>query len=328
MIPSLFPTALAVALLAAAPASKSKLEVGQRAFNQGDFEAALRALDQAVQESSDPAVLEKVHLLRGQCYGARQDFVRAEEAFALALDANPEAGLDPAKVDPSLVRVLDSLRARTKGTLVIHSTPDGASLKLDGAPFGKAPQSAQVPIGRHKLEVQYEGAPPVTSEIVVHARGEARVEAMQAPNLTPVPGVDESQGKKVRPYADLRGVFETGAPEGGIEVGGGIEVPWVRLGVYARVYSTFEPIPRISAVVPLQVLPLSALIEAEVPFAFGRDGVGIGLGGAGGVEWGLTKWFGLYAQVGGRYYFTYYDTSCCRVNARFTASGGARLRLP
>lgn len=332
---NLVSTALAALLLTAAPASKSKLEQGQKAFNQGDFDAALKLLDQAVFESSDPAALERVHLLRAQCFGARQDFVRAEEAFALALEANPEAALDPARVDPSLVKVLDSLRARTRGLLVIRSTPEGASLKLDGAPFGKAPRSEQVPIGRHKLEIQYPDAPAVTAEVVVRTRGATSVEAVQAPSAAALPGDAPVQERKVGPFADVRGMFETGTPEGGLEVGGGIEVPWFRIGIYVRVVAIFEIIPRVSLVVPLPIPNIthriSAFIEAEVPMAIAdngsRVGFGVGLGGAAGVEWGPWKWLGIYAQLGGRYFFLIYSPTFA-TPGRFTASGGVRLRLP
>jgi hypothetical protein len=336
---TLLSTALAAFLVAAAGGGKTtKLEQGQKAFNQGEFDAALRLLDQAASEAQDPSALEKVHLLRGQCFGARQDFARAEEAFALALEANPEAALDPARVDPSLVKVLDALRARTKGTLVIRSTPEGAELKLDGAPFGKAPKTEAVPIGRHKLEIQYAGAPAVTSEVVVRTRGVTSVEAVQAPSVAGMPS-DAPTERKVRPFADVRGMFESGTPEGGLEVGGGIEVPWVRLAVMVRVVAFFEIIPRVSLVVPLPIpMPagmdaksiftphLSAFIEAEVPIAIDQA-VGVGLGGAAGAEWGPWKWLGLYAQLGGRYFFTVYN-SCCTTRGRFTASGGVRLRLP
>ncbi len=336
-------TALAALLLTAAAGGKSKLELGQKAFNQGEFDSALKHLDAAVSEASDAGALEKIHLMRGQCFAARQDFGRAEEAFAQALEANPEASLDPAKVDPSLVKVLDSLRARTKGTLTVRSTPEGAGLKLDGAPFGKAPQSAQVPIGRHKVEIQYEGVPAVVAEVVVRTNGVASVEAVQAPGTNTVlpPAELPKDASALRPFADVRAVFETGTPEFSLEIGGGIEVPWVRLGVYLRVLDvgigvgvldTFHVIPRGSLVVPLGTAPFSALIELEVPLAFGfpQSDVfvfGIGVGGAAGVEWLPWKWLGIYAQLGGRYYFTSY-APCCTAQGRFDVSSGFRLRLP
>jgi hypothetical protein len=218
--------------------------------------------------------------------------------------------------------------------LVIHSTPEGAALKLDGAPFGKAPQSAQVPIGKHKLEVQYEGVPSVTVEVVVRTRGATSVEVVQAPGSAAP--ADAPTERPVRPFADVRGMFESGTPEGGLEVGGGIEVPWFRIGIYVRVLAIFEAIPRVALVVPIPLTNtthrLSAFIEAEVPLAIadnggGRVGFGVGLGGAIGAEWNPWRWFGLYAQLGGRYFFLIYSPTFA-TPGRFTASGGVRLRLP
>jgi hypothetical protein len=323
-------TALAALLVLSAAGGKSKLEQGQKAFAQGDFDAALKALDSAAQETQDTPTLERIHLMRAQCFGARQDFVRAEEAFALALEANPEAALDPARVDPSLVKVLDALRARTKGGLVIHSAPEGAELKLDGAPFGKAPQTTQVPIGRHKLEIQYAGVLAVSTELVVRTRGVTLVEVVQAPGATLIQSDTPVKDSKVHPFADVRGMLEVPI-QGGLEVGGGIEVPWVRLAVMIRVLDIFEIIPRISLVVPLGQAPFSAFIEVEVPLAFSEIGgefrLGVGLGGAAGLEWMPWKWLGLYAQLGGRYFFTPFNNTYAAA-ARFTTSGGVRLRLP
>jgi hypothetical protein len=162
---------------------------------------------------------------------------------------------------------------------------------------------------------------------------------VQAPGTVSSTPTDAPTERKVRPFADVRGMFESGTPEGGLELGGGIEVPWFRIGVYVRVLRVFEIIPRVGLVVPIPIpMPgsqdaksiysphLSAYIEAEVPMAIDQ-GFGVGLGGAVGAEWGPWKWAGLYAQLGGRYFFTVYN-SCCTVQGRFTASGGLRLRLP
>src|SRR5262245_58580048 len=136
------PLAVSLALWLSAPAAPppkpapTKLEQGQKAFAEGQFDAALKALDAAAQESSDPATLERVHLLRGQCFAARHDFTKAEDAFAAALLANPEGALDPGKVDPSVVKLLESMRARSSGTLSFMSSPDNAGVFVDGADAG------------------------------------------------------------------------------------------------------------------------------------------------------------------------------------------------
>jgi hypothetical protein len=186
------------------------------------------------------------------------------------------------------------------------------------------------------VEIAYPGVPAVTAELVVRTRGATSVEVVQAPGATVVAPDAPLAERKVGPFADVRGMFESGTPEGGLEVGGGIEVPWFRLGIYVRVLAVFEIIPRVSLVVPLP-LPMStqrvsAFIEAEVPLAIadnggGRVGFGVGLGGAIGAEWNPWRWLGVYAQLGGRYYFLIYSPTYA-TPGRFTASGGVRLRLP
>src|SRR4051812_40883460 len=109
---------LLLVLVMAGPAKGTRLDQAQKAFTSGDYDGALKLLD-PMQEASDTATLEKVQLLRAQCFAAQQNFARAEDAFTQALEANPEASLDPARVDPSVVKVLDSLRARLSGELVV-----------------------------------------------------------------------------------------------------------------------------------------------------------------------------------------------------------------
>jgi hypothetical protein len=219
----------------------TKLEQGQKLFAMGDFEAALKALDAAAQESRDDATLEKVHLLRVQCFAARQDFVKAEEAFAHALDANPEASLDPTRVDPTVVKLLESVRNRLSGALVLESTPEGAALSLDGKPAGVAPLTQSVSVGRHKVEAKFGDEPALSTEVVVKPGRETRLAWVQGPlKKAPPPPCPEvpkgPEGRPLRPFADVRGSFEVpvnpGAyVTGGFELGAGAEYAWFRLGL-------------------------------------------------------------------------------------------------
>src|SRR5581483_361998 len=160
-----FTLAVALALVSSAqPAPKAqpqpplpqgnRLELGQKAFNEGQLDLALRLLDAAAAESPDSASAEKIQLLRGQCLAARQDFGKAEEAFALALDANPEASLDPGKVDPAVVKLLELMRARMSGTLIVTTTPAAADVTVDGKDAGKTPLTLTTSIGRHKVQTK------------------------------------------------------------------------------------------------------------------------------------------------------------------------------
>jgi hypothetical protein len=327
---------IAVALAPApAPAVKgTRYEQGQKLFNQGDFEAALKQLDLAAQEERDPAVLERLHLLRGQAFSARQDFMKAEDAFGLALEANPEASLDPARVDPTVVKLLESVRTRLAGTLVLNATPSTATLLLDGKPLGPAPQTVQASIGRHKVEARFgdEAVPPV--EFVLKARREVRVEFVQGKPpppviVTPPPTVPEE--KPIRPMGEVRGVFEVppkpGADTAGaIEIGGGLDTKFVRAGVAVRLFPYFGVVPRIALVVPA-VGNLNAFVELQVPIWLTRPsgGIGVGVGGAAGVEYWVVPFIGAFAQVGGHYLIL---NPMRGDSTAFVASAGVRLRAP
>lgn len=319
-----------LALLLTAPVVKGvradvpKLEQGQKLFNQGDFDGALKMLDAAAIDGGDPATLEKVQLLRAQCLAARQDFARAEEAFALALDANPETTLDPTRVDPTVVRILESVRARLTGSLVIGSNPPGARLVMDGKEVGLAPQTIAAPAGKHKLEAQWGDGPLQSLELQVRPRRETRVEWVQGATSGPGPGVLEP--RPLRPFGDLRGMIEpatSGFVSGGLEIGGGIEISWFRIGLFVRLFQNFGLTPRFQLALPV-LDNMNLLLEVAALTNFLPTGFGLGMGGGGGLEYYPLKWIGGYVLVGGRHYFIW------PVNGptAFTATAGVRLRIP
>jgi hypothetical protein len=312
----------------------TKLEQGQKLFASGDFEGALKALDAAAQESRDDAVLEKVHLLRAQCFAARQDFVRAEEAFAHALEANPEALLDPARVDPTVVKLLDSVRTRLTGTLVVESLPPGAAVTLDGKAVGVTPLAQPVSVGRHRLEVHWEQSPPSSAEVVVKPAREARLTWVRGPatQLVPPPCPEVPKGpapRALRPFGDVRGSLE--APTnpgalvtGGLEVGGGAEWWWFRFGLWAHLYATFGLVPRVALAVPASER-LTVVVEAGVPVRLLPRGTGVGLWGTGAVEFSLLPWLAAWAGFGARHYFEWPGRND---PTAFLITSGVRLRTP
>lgn len=320
-----------IALLLMAPAPKArvdvpKLEQGQKLFNQGDFDAALKMLDAAAIDGGDPATLEKVQLLRAQCLAARQDFARAEEAFALALDANPETTLDPTRVDPTVVRLLESVRARLTGTLVVGSTPPGALLMLDGKEIGPAPQTIAAPAGKHKVEARWGEGVAQSLELQVRPRRETRVEWVQA-SAAVVPGPGVLEPRPLRPFGDLRGVLEpatSGFVSGGLELGGGIELSWFRIGLFARLFPFFGIVPRFQLALPV-LDTVNVLLEVSALTNFLPNGFGLGIGGGGGAEYYPLKWIGAYVLIGGRHHFLWPGRND---NTAFTATAGVRLRVP
>ncbi|MHB8878438.1 MAG: PEGA domain-containing protein [Myxococcaceae bacterium] len=301
-------------------------EAGRREFKRGDYVAALRVLDAAAGDTSEAQALSKIHLLRGQCFAAQQDFSRAEEAFDLSLENDPEAGLDPAKVDPSLVKMLDGLRGRLRGELSVRADRPGASVLFDGKPIGSAPLKAQVPIGRHTLFAKTaDGRFGVEREVVVRARRDNPVELALVEIKSPPPTPDPATSAR-RPVADVRPTFEPVQwREGpGFEVGGGLEQGPYRVTGHVRLFPEFGLAVRGALLVPVMD-KLSALIEVELPVVF-LQYPAVGFGGSAGVEYFPSKWFSVFGQLGAKHYFS--GTGGYERNRLPTIQAGIRLRPP
>jgi hypothetical protein len=347
----ILPLAVTVALMssaqpppknAAPQAQGTKLEQGVRAFNDGQLDVALKALDAAAAEASDPATLEKIHLLRGQCLAARQDFGKAEDAFAMALDANPEAALDPGKVDPAVVKLLESMRGRLSGELDVQTTPAGADVVIDGKPAGSTPLQRNLPIGRHRVEAKWPDAVAAPLDVVVRNKRETQVtwvavtvekqvvvtKEVVVEKPVPVPIVPPPQ--KIRFFGDVRGGLDVNAgPEGGLDIGLGLEVPaiYLRFEAAARVYPYFHIIPRIAGVIPLAAKDFDVFLEVGLPIRFPSNDheMGVAFHGGAGAEWNATNVFTVYVEAGGTFYFV---NPSFVVDDRFTAAAGVRLRIP
>jgi hypothetical protein len=320
----------------------SRLASAQVEFNRGDFAAALRDLDLAVAETGDEQTLSRIHLLRGQCFGAQRDLVKAEEAFEKALENDPEAKLDPTRVDPSLVSLLEGLRDRMQGDLEVK-TDRPAKVQFDGKPLGLSPVKATASIGRHKLEAHTgDGRYSASTSVVIAAHKTTTVEMELAENRreeeTPVGrgGADGRDGEPRgsgpsfniyggRPLADLRlGInpfdfFQV--PQA--EVGFGAEWPYIRASVHLRFLPGFGIIPRGGLWVPV-VDQARAYVELELPLYFpqGNTPLALGLGGCGGAEFFFIKWLSAFAEIGARNFFL------PGPEVQVTIQAGMRMRLP
>jgi len=314
------------AISVAAP-KLTRLEWGQKLFREGDFDGALRVLDGAVSEGGDNSTMEKVHLLRARCFAARQDFSHAEEALAHALDFNPAAELDPAKVDPTLVKMLDAVRKRLTGTVQAASQPPGAKLKVDGKDSGEAPRAVEISVGKHTVAAQWGDGPETSAQVLVPPHRDVYVSFVQGEGSGGGP-VTLPQDKKWHILGDLRGSLEVPSVQNaplryGLELGAGLERGFFRLGLSVRLFPYFGVTPRGALVVPVMD-KLSVYLEVSLPVWFLANGIGLGVEGAGGAEFHFLKWFGVYGQVGGEHLFLYPYLD----PTRFVATAGVRLRVP
>ena len=323
-------TIIFLAAMDAGAARGSRLAQGQAEFNRGNFAPALKHLDAAAAESNDDATAAKIHLLRGQAFAAQQQFDDAEAAFARALAHDPEASLDPSRVDPKLVRMLDDLRDRTKAEVSIRTSVPGAAVKIDGQYVGQSPVTTQLSIGRHSVEAATpDGQRVGKAEIVVRPNRALEV-PLSLEQVRDPPPKDKASATPAalswrNGFVDLRANWNPFPlpGDGAFEVGAGIEQAIFRGGLHLRLFPAFGLIPRGALHVPITDA-VDGTVELELPFIFTDRGVEAGLGAAGGAEYMVTKWIGLFGQVGFRYNFIVARSQ----QSQLYLQAGLRIRLP
>jgi hypothetical protein len=346
--------ALALALIAlvsaakpaAADGGKARYAAGQSAFTRGEFDKAIVALDAAADQAQDnEPLLVQIHLLRGRCFAALPDGnARAEEAFLRALEVDPEAKLDSSRVRPTVVSMLDELRARTEGELQVDGDIAGAQVELDGKPVGAAPFSGKAPVGRHTLRLRgSDGRSSEAQEVIVRVKTPARL----ALRLGPAAAKPEAEPPKaatagafslstLRPFADVRGAIEPVPPSGSRlamvgEIGAGVGFKHLlgslHLGFGGR---SFAMAVRVTGAVPKFASIVGAHLSLDVPMMVLEKKFVAGLGGALGVDLTPTSWFEPFLEVQVRHFFalpTRADGGSYADNSVLIGLG-VRLRLP
>lgn len=339
---------LAVALSAGAPAARapeSSLVLAEAAYGEGDFEKALKELESVVSAVSTDELLGRAHILEGQCHSAMEDFGKTEAAFAKALDHDPEIRLDPRRVPPTLVVLLDSLRARMTAELRLDSDHAGATAFLDGKPVGALPSKLKVPIGKHRIEVKSADGRFAESRESVFFPNRAydwvlKLAELRAAHPTDLKGSVESlkavaseELRGVRPNVDARAMLDVGKGIG-FEVGAGISGQ--HLGVSAHVVlggfigGTVRGIVRLPRL--LSLLGVYGSIDLPVfvvPDADRRgEGFAIAVGGSAGLELEAAPWVALFAELAGRKFVQIPPAAAQLPSSALLLGTGARLRLP
>lgn len=324
---------LATLLLLPASASAAKttrLAQGQAEFNRGNFAAALKHLDAAAAEAHDDETAAKLHLLRGQAFAAQQNFEDAERSFAKALEHDPEASLDPSRVDPKLVRMLDELRERTTAEVYIRAATPGSAVRIDGQFVGQSPVRKELSIGRHKVDaVSPDGKRRGETQVVVRPNRVLEVplpmEETRDEQKDKEPPRPPSADNALQGFADLRLNWNPFPLIGSsaFEVGGGVEKSYWRAGLHFRLFPQFGVTPRGALQLPVHP-KVNAVVELELPFNSSGSGLEIGLGAAGGAEWLVTRWIGVFGQVGFRYNFLVQQSE----QSQLYLQTGVRFRLP
>ncbi|MCB9600466.1 MAG: PEGA domain-containing protein [Sandaracinus sp.] len=192
---------------------------GQTAFREGRFEEAEAAFTEAFALIPNPVVLLGVAESRerlGNVPGAIQTL---EQYLVLRTDA-PDAAEIQAR--------LAALRA-TPGTLAVQSTPEGATISVDGNPTGAVtPVEMPLPAGEHQIALELEGHEVATTSANVPPGGRAEASA----NLTALPEPEPEPVVEPTPPATDPIEEEDATEAATADDGPGVAV-WVTSGVAA-----------------------------------------------------------------------------------------------
>ncbi|MBX7102184.1 MAG: hypothetical protein K1X89_30995 [Myxococcaceae bacterium] len=280
-------------LMAASPTDEASGLVSQarQALDGGDFDRALALLGKASTGASG-ASLARVELLRGECLAALRRYDETEQAFERALNADPEAALDPAAASPTLVALLDGVRKRLTGQLAVVS--DGLDeLTLDGAVLSGPPAVVTTSIGRHRLTARWGDVSRST---------EAVVSAGRTTTLTLEPPPAEA-GSGPHWLAELKLGFQPLSPSATILAGAGLRYGPVFASLHAIAGNAFGLELHLGAFRTRLAGPVGLLGSLDGVLFLGSTAVP-GLGPSGGAFVSLGEHLELTVDAGYRRFFT------------------------
>jgi hypothetical protein len=162
-------------------------------YNHGRYSSALFALAEARAEATEPKLLGRIHLFLGLCFVETGHRAQAIEAFQVALQNDPQIGLEGPRAPPRARQLLEEVRRG--GELAITSEPSDATVFLDGQNVGRTPFVRALPLGPHRVRiVSVDGLKQLEARVVLTI-GWTRYHA----RLEPIPGLLASAAAPVAP---------------------------------------------------------------------------------------------------------------------------------
>lgn len=122
---------------------------------------ALLELDKASPQVNPWPVTTAALLVQSQLYKNLDRAKDANEAYRRVLRIDPSFALDPDAYPPSTLQAFEAVRKEVtrakKATLVVQSTPAGASVFVDGKELGKTPLKLELVPGSYRLGLMQDG---------------------------------------------------------------------------------------------------------------------------------------------------------------------------
>lgn len=207
---SVTPAALQAQNKQARAAARAAYGRGQTLFGDEKYEEAKLAFEEAFAAVPNPIVLRSI----GECEVKLGQIGAAIESFERYLSEKPGAS-----DRPDVEAKLTELRA-TPAVLVLHSSPAGAEVRIDGAPSAApTPTEVEVSPGEHRVELSASGHDAATETVQANPGERVEIEL----TLNPLPQVPEAAPPVALSAADF------GAPAA--EEGGSNTAVWITGGV-------------------------------------------------------------------------------------------------
>jgi tetratricopeptide (TPR) repeat protein len=149
---SLAPEALAADSGGANPAARQRYQRAAQAYSDGRFKDAIDLFLDAARLSPNPAFAYNI----GLAYEQLGDAPNALRWFREYLRALPDAP-DRAEIEPRIVAAEKHLRELGVQQVTVISSPEGATLTLDGRRVGVTPWTGEVSPGRHRASIELRG---------------------------------------------------------------------------------------------------------------------------------------------------------------------------
>ncbi|RKH14440.1 PEGA domain-containing protein [Corallococcus sp. CA053C] len=283
-----------LSLLLASPGTEPReMEAALQALSEADFEAALSRVEAGLRQTRDETQIARLRLIQGEVHAALRQYAQMETAFAQALEADPDAHLDPERVQPTVVTLFESLRSRLQGVLTVDVEPSRAELHLDGRQLGQAPWQGSVPIGTHTLDV---GPGLTTLQVKVRP---GRTEQVRVVLPSPAP-VSASFVSTLAFSAQVRAALGLAPLSGaGMEAGARLSGTYVFGELNATVGSQFGAAARVGAQAPRLIGPLTFFLSLD-GYALGGPAL-FGGGLSAGASLSLSRKFDVFAELSGRW---------------------------
>ncbi len=143
------------------------LEDGKKAYMDGDYEKAIRLLNQAISLIKIKNKLVEAHLSLALTYFTINQMNNATEQIKNVLKLNPSFKPDPELYSPKFIKLFDDVKKKNIRDVEIGSVPQGARIFIDNEDKGLTPFYGVLYLGKHSIKIIKEGFETVEKEITV-----------------------------------------------------------------------------------------------------------------------------------------------------------------